>query len=313
VFVKPAGGWATTSAFEAKLTAADGVMGDEFGRSVAVRRDAVSCDTTVVVGARLADIPPPPAVGVNKNQGAAYVFVKPAGGGWTQRAKLIAADGAQNDWLGVSAAISGDTVVVGAPFANVDGHNDQGAAYVFVKPGSGWAGTLTESAKLTAADGRAGDEFGRSVAISGDTVVVGAPPFADLSGGKGQGAAYVFMKPGSGWATTNTVNAKLTAPDGGAGDEFGLFVANRGDTVVVGAPGVNKAQGAAYVFMKPGSGWATTNTVNARLTAPASDGGAGDEFGRSVAISRDAVVVGAWLADIGGNKDQGTVYVFGSN
>ena len=92
---------------------------------------------------------------------------------------------------------------------------DQGAAYVFTEPGSGWA-NMTQTAKLTASDGAADDRFGDSVSISGNTVVVGAPN-ATVGGNSGQGAAYVFTEPGSGWANM-TQTAKLTASDGAADD-----------------------------------------------------------------------------------------------
>jgi hypothetical protein len=141
-------------------------------------------------------------------------------------------------------------VVVGAVGDDIGANGDQGSAYVFVKPGGGWA-NMTETAKLTASDGAAGDEFGVSVAISGDAVVVGANG-AHISGKALQGSAYVFVKPGGGWAGPLTEQAKLTASDGAVGDQFGFSVAVSGDTVVVGAPfdDIDGAanQGSAYVF-----------------------------------------------------------------
>src|SRR5262249_57460127 len=97
--------------------------------------------------------------------------------GWTnatETAKLTASDGAPNDFLGSSVAISGDTVVVGADLDTIGLNVQQGSAYVFVKPGTGWA-DATQTAKLTASDGAGRDQFGLSVAITGDTLVVGAP------------------------------------------------------------------------------------------------------------------------------------------
>ncbi len=281
---------------QAKLTASDGADYDNFGWSVAISGD------TVVVAAY-------DEIGANDDQGSAYVFVKPPGG-WgnmTETAKLTASDGAAYDQFGISVAISGDTVVVGAIFG--DGVNsDQGSAYVFVKPPGGWAATLTETAKLTASDGAEGDFFGISVAISGDTVVVGAI-FGD-GVNSDQGSAYVFVKPPGGWAGTLTETAKLTASDGAAYENFGISVAVSGDTVVVGVPlddiGANEDQGSAYVFVKPSGGW-TDMTETAKLTA--SDGAAYDKFGYAVAISGDTVVVGAIFGD-GVNSDQGSAYVF---
>ena len=133
-----------------------------------------------------------------------------------QQAKLTASDGAENENFGISVAIGGDTVVVGAN-AHFGTSAVQGSAYVFVKPGSGWA-NATETAELTASDRAVNDNFGVSVAISGDTVVVGAN--GDDSN---RGSAYVFVKPGSGGWANATETAKLTASDGAANDQFGFF------------------------------------------------------------------------------------------
>ena len=260
----------------AKLTASDGAAGDYFGGSVAIGGD------TVVVGAE----------GDDSSKGSAYVFEK--GGGWasmTETAKLTASDGAAGDKFGGSVAIDGDTVVVGA----YGDDSYKGSAYVFEK-GGGWATTSAYDAKLTASDGADSDNFGSRVAIDGDTVVVGA------RGDDGdQGSAYVFVKPGGGWAT-GTETAKLTASDGAPSDNFGCSVAIDGDTAVVGAPCDDSSKGSAYVFEK-GGGWAT-GTETAKLTA--SDGAGGDNFGYSVAISGDTVVVGAE----GDDSYHGSAYVF---
>ena len=150
------------------------------------------------------------------------------------------------DYFGDSVSISGNTVVVGAYDATVGGNSGQGAAYVFTEPGSGWA-SMTQTAKLTASDGAAGDYLGDSVSISGDTVVVGARN-ATVGGNSGQGAAYVFTEPDSGWVNV-TETAKLTASDGAAGDNFGDSVSIDGSTLVVGADGADSSQGAAYTFL----------------------------------------------------------------
>ena len=141
--------------------------------------------------------------------------------------------------------MSGDTVVVGRSGDDVGANADQGSAYVFVKPGGGWV-SATQTAKLTASDGAAGDLLGYSATISGDTVVAGA--YADDAGANAnQGSAYVFVKAAGGWASA-TQSAKLTALDGAADDQFGLSVALSGGTLVVGAPADNAAQGSAYVL-----------------------------------------------------------------
>lgn len=292
VFVRPGGGW-VNAVQTAKLTASDGVA-DEFGTSVAISSG------TVVAGA------PAASVGGNGGQGAAYMFVKP-GAAWTsgtQTAKLVSGGGA-GDSLGLSIAISGDTVVAGAPQADVAGMGDQGAVYVFVKPLSGWVGSI-QSAKLIAADGAAADELGQSVAVSGDTVVAGAPG-AD-GGDPDQGGVYVFVKPGSVWMS-GTETAKLTAGDGAVGDQLGVSVAVSTDTVAAGAPGADVGDnddGAAYVFVKPGGGW-VSGMQTAKLIS--SDGAGFDQLGFSVAISGDTVAAGAPFADVGAGDD-GAVYVF---
>ncbi len=153
--------------------------------------------------------------------------------------KLVASDAAAIDQFGLSVSISGDTAIVGARL-NDDVPNDSGSAYVFEKV----AGTWTQVAKLTASDAAAGDGFGTSVSISGDTAIVGA-----VGDGPG-GSAYVFVKPGGGWADANE-DAKLTASDAAAGDSFGGSVSISGDTVIVGAPlddDVPNDSGSAYVF-----------------------------------------------------------------
>ena len=289
---------------QSKLTDDDGADDDEFGYSVAIDGD------TAVVGARLHDI------GANANAGAAYVFVfTEADGVWSQAAKLTASDGTANDEFGISVAIDGSTIVVGAHKADYidldDSSNnltDSGAAYVFTKPSKGWgdwsnldsSGKAALTAKLTASDAAENDEFGISVAVHGETVVVGAHQNDADDQDNNEGAAYVFTKPGSGGWATATETAKLTASDGAARDAFGISVAVYGDTVVVGAhqPPYEEAgeiievgPGAAYVFTKPASGGWADKTEGAKLTAP--DGAAKDEFGISVAIGVDSVVVGA--------------------
>jgi len=282
------------SATVAKLTASDGASGNAFAAAVSVSGN------TVVVGAALAD----------HGQGAVYVFMAPSSG-WanmTQVAELTASAGTVGDGFGSSVSISGNTVVVGADNATVGANGQQGAAYVFTEPVSGWT-NMNQTAKLTASDGQAYNEFGGSVSIDGNTLVVGA--FNATVGGKGQqGAAYLFTKPVSGWANATQV-AKFTASDGAAGDSFGSSVSISGNTIVVGAweaaIGANSEQGAAYVFTKPVTGWSNM-AQTAKITA--SDGKAYDDFGSSISISGNTVVVGAPNATVGANSQQGAAYVF---
>jgi uncharacterized protein (DUF2345 family) len=278
----------------AKLTASDGATGDIFGSSVSISGN------TAVVG----------SPNSNDFRGAAYVFEKPATG-WTkmtQTAKLTASTGAHAK-LGSSVSISGDTIVVGAPSQPVfhgltSDDNFRGAAYVFVKPPGGWA-DMRPTAVLTASDGASGDFMGLSVAINGNTIVVGANQYD--SGGLG--AAYVFVKPKGGWVDT-TETAELTASDGTWRSGFGGSLSVNHHTVVVGADNAlvqNRYQGAAYVFEKPGREWASM-TQTAKLTA--SNASRTSNFGFSVTVSGNTIVVGDPDEEVGGKQNQGAAYVF---
>jgi hypothetical protein len=209
---------------------------------------------------------------------------------WVQLAKLTASDGRNWDELGWSVAVSGNTVVVGVPGLTIgsEGTGDEaGAVYVFVKPPTGWA-NMTQIAKLWASDYKVDDDLGTSVAISGDTVVSGAPH--NIEGPWAPGAAYVFVKPANGW-TNMTETAKLTPSDGFVMDFFGSSVSISGNTVVVGAPTGSpySLRGAAYVFVKPQTGWASM-TQTAKLTNTARESATG--LGRGVSIGGNTVVAG---------------------
>ncbi len=273
---------------QAQLFASDGSAGDEFGWSVAIDGD------TIVVGADADD------VFANTDQGSAYVFTR-SGTVWTEQAHLFANDGSgtDRDYFGVSVAVKGDTAVVGAYLDDFLSHINQGSAYVFVRSGTAWS--LQQH--LLAADGAAVDEFGSSVALDGETAVVGAWS-KTVGSNLQQGSAYVFVRSGTVW----TQQAKLTADDGQAQDFFGGSVAISGESVVAGADWHDFAgktnQGAAYVFVRNGTIWSQQQ----RLTS--SDGAANDEFGHSVAISGNTLAVSAWMDDVSGILDQGTIYSF---
>ncbi len=268
-----------------KLTASDGHASDEFGISVAISGE------TALVGAWGASVD-------NKIfQGAAYVFTR-TGTVWTEQAKLTAPDGVEYQRFGHSVAISGDTAVVGMPFAEIGGNHNQGAAYVFTRTGTSW----NFQQKLTASDGAASKDFSFSLALEGDTILVGATTIAE--GGCNQGSAYVFVRNKASW----TQQAKLTPSDSALNDCFGGGVALSNNTALVGAEGAaigpNLNQGAAYVFTRDGTTWAQ----QAKLTA---DGGlAEDRFGSSVSLLGNKALVGAFCADIGSIHWQGAAYVF---
>ncbi len=274
--------------FQAKLLSPAGAMNGNFGFTV-----ALSGETAVVGDSR-------EAAGANANQGAAYVFIR-NGTTWTQQQKLTASDGAANALFGGSVAIDGDTLVVGAGGATNPG-GAQGAAYVFVRNGTVWS----QQQKLTAADGASGDFFGgESVAIRGDTVAVGVPD-DDNGTIRDQGSAYVFVRNGTLW----TQQQKLTASDGSSDDRFGVRVAIENNTVVVGAHfdtlGPGFGHGSAYVFVRNGALW----TEQQKLIA--SDGASNDEFGGSVAISGETVMIGAPF-DTATANGQGSAYIFVRN
>ena len=309
VFVRNGSSWSQ----QAYLKASNTDAGDWFGHSVAISGD------TVVVGAFHEASG---ATGVNGDQnddsapsaGAAYVFVR-NGSSWAQEAYLKAFSTDADDLFGNSVSISGDTVLVGAPKEdsgatgvngdqNDNGAGDSGAVYVFGRTGSTWS----QQAYLKASTTDAGDWFGYSVAISDDTVIVGANGEDSLATGVGgdendnsadwAGAAYVFVRDASTWSQ----EAYLKASNTDQWDEFGSAVAISADTAIVAArvesssaTGIDGDEsdnsaffaGAAYVFGRSGTTW----SQEAYLKASNTD--AGDQFGHSVAISGDAVVVGA--------------------
>ncbi|OUS41693.1 hypothetical protein BE221DRAFT_216044 [Ostreococcus tauri] len=274
----------------AKMTASDPGSSDYFGQSVSVSGD------TVVVGALYDDD------NGQSNSGSAYVFTRASDGTWTQQAKLTASDPGSSDYFGQSVSVSGDTVVVGAYYDDDSGQSNSGSAYVFTRASDG---TWTQQAKLTASDAGLYDYFGKSVSISGDTIVIGAHHDDDNSQSD-SGSAYVFTRASDG---TWTQQAKLTASDAGSSDYFGSSVSVSGDTVVVGAhhddDNSQSDSGSAYVFTRASDG---TWTQQAKLTA--SDAGSSDNFGSSVSVSGDTVVVGALNDDDNSQSDSGSAYVF---
>jgi trimeric autotransporter adhesin len=262
-----------------------------------------------------------------------------------QEAYLKASNAGTDDAFGISVALSGDTLAVGAPHedsnaAGVGGNQtndlaiDSGAVYVFTRTGTVWS----QQAYLKASNTGAGDRFGISVALSGDTLAVGAP-YEDsnavgVSGNQtndlaiDSGAVYVFTRTGTVWSQQAYIKASNT----GAGDEFGRSVALSGDILAVGANledsgavGVGGNQndtrnqatdsGAVYVFTRTGTAWSQQDYIKASNT------GAGDQFGRSVALSGGTLAVGAYgeasnAMGVGGDQindlaaNSGAVYVF---
>jgi hypothetical protein len=278
------------------LTASDGAAGAGLGKSVAVS------GRTIVVGAY------EHTVDNNLEQGAAYVFTRPASG-WknlTQTAELKAGDGQASDLFGYSVAISGNTIIIGAPSHEVGSSVGQGTAYVYQMPTGGWRSTPHPTAELTSDNGGADDNFGGAVAISGRTIVVGA--YLHTVGADGeQGEAYVYTEPQTGWHTTASTATDLVSANGSAVDLFGTAVAISGNTIVVGAPNHGSQAGAAYVFVKPPLGWAGVGETRSLIGA---DTVAGNQFGHSVAITGNTIVVGATGFHGGVGEGEGAAYVF---
>ena len=209
--------------------------------------------------------------------------------------KLLASDGEDGDAFGWSVSASTDIALTGAYLDNDKGAA-AGSAYVFVESGGAWS----EQAKLLASDGGAGDLFGWSVSVSGNTALVSAP--SDDDNGNSSGSAYVFIDSGGVW----TEQSKLLASDGAATDIFGHSVSISGNTGLVGAlqddpSGLNS--GSAYVFVRSEGVW----TEQAKLVA--SDGAASDFFGYSASLSGDTALVGATGDDDNGSFS-GSAYVF---
>jgi hypothetical protein len=269
---------------DAELTALEDNGEFGFGFSVAIDGN------TVVVGATEAK------VGTTEHQGAAFVFTEPEGG-WSgslqQVAELTSNSAGAYSNFGWSVAISGETIVVGARNVGVD----YGAVYEFTEPAGGWKGTQQPTATL-ATPGGFGYDLGYAVAISGSTVVAGAPDAATTGGGEHQGLVEVFSEPEpGGWKGSVSATADLTSSASESNyEEFGDAVAISGHTIVVGAPGAiipgspqqgsNVETGTAYVFTEPGGGWTGSDAPAAALT----DGAVGDKLGISVALAGEGTV-----------------------
>ena len=242
-----------------KLTASDGLSGDNFGKTVHIS------GTSVIVGSQK-----------NQSNGAAYIFTR-SGSTWTQQAKLTASDGAADDYFGTSVVIDGDDAIIGAFIDN----SGAGSAYIFTRSGSTWS----QQAKLTASDAQSGDRLGMAVDINNDYAIVGAS-YED-EGGAQAGSAYIFTRSGSTW----TQQAKLTASDAGADYYFGNSVAIDGDTALVASywndhDGVDKT-GAGYVFTRSGSTW----TQQAKLTSTLT--GSARQLGKWAALEGNNIVMGS--------------------
>jgi hypothetical protein len=267
---------------EQKVTASDGTTNSYFGSAAALD------GPLALIGAD----------GENSFEGAAYIFSN-VSGVWTEGQKLTPSDGLAGDEFGYRAALRDDTAVVTAFSATVNGTVAQGAAYVFTQS----AGVWSESQKLLASDGGLFDNFGASVAISGDVIAIGANG-ATVGQNPAQGAVYVFTQSDSNWIEAQ----KLVADDGAAFDNFGISVAHDGQTILAGAPSAaidgKFGQGAVYRFARINGVWTQVQKL------VADDGASGDSFGQSLAMNQRSALIGAYNANINGTPGAGAVYVF---
>ncbi len=251
------------------LTPIDSV-GESAGMSVALDGDVA------VVGAMLH----------NESEGAVYVY-RLTGFVWVLEQTLVAGDSAEYIYFGSDVSVDGDVLLVGAFGSDTD---EGGAAYVFRYDGSSWV----EEQKINASDMSGGDEFGISVALEGNTAVVGA------NGGiSSTGAAYVFRYDGSTWSEEQ----KLTALDGANGDSFGEAVTLEGSVALIGAPEDNNNRGAAYVFRHDGSSWSEEQ----KLTV--SELQTNDFFGSAVVLNGGRALIGATSSN-GSGANTGSSYLF---
>lgn len=266
--------WGDEWAAQPKLTPPDNFSNGQFGFSVAISGQFMMVGTPVPPG---------------NNIGAAY-FARVLGPSWSQEARRPAADGSAQDLLGYSMAISGDTVVAGAPLDTVSGISGAGSAYVFIRSGSSW----NQQAKLVANDPAADTMFGCAVSISGDTAAIGACRHDGQ-----RGAVYVFVRSGGAW----TQQQKLMASDAAAMDLLGTSVSVNGNTLVAGAPGDESSRGAAYVFTRAGTVW----TEQQKLTA--SDAAVNNVFGNALSVDDNSIAVGASGGGLG-DTNRGAAYIF---
>ena len=222
---------------------------------------------------------------------------------------LSASDAAAEDQFGDAVAVDADTIVIGAPLDNSGTSTDSGAAYVFVRDPA--TGVFTEQQILTASDASAEDNFGSAVDVDGHTLVVGAP-LVNSGTSPDTGAIYVFTRDPTDPTDPWTEQQKLSASDEASGDRLGTSVYLEGNTVVGGAPrkddGTSTAAGAAYVFTRDPDD--TTDPWSEQQKLTASDASAEDQFGTSVSLNGNTIVVGAPLDNLGTSFDAGSLYVF---
>ena len=274
-----------------KLRASDGKPLDFFGSGVAISGDYA------IVGAKQA------RVNGNAHQGAAYIYHY-NGSSWIEQQKLLASDGAAEDFFGISvdisSSLSGNYAIVGAYLHNTAGITDRGAAYIYSLNGSNW---LFQQ-QIVASNGAVADLFGYSVSISGSKAMVGAP-LANIDGYEDCGYAYIYSFNGIVWKEQQILHSVFIGSlNGLTSDHFGSSVCIADSYAIAGGDWINKEKGSALVFLFDGTSWnQMTRILPTDLTA-------GDHFGSSVAIAGNFLIVGAVTRDVGTNVDQGAAYIY---
>ncbi len=257
---------------EAKLLPSDGATSDSFGCSVSLYGD------TALIG----------AVDDDQLEGSAYVFTR-TGTSWNQQVKLYASDRTVGDFFGQSVSLDGDTALIGA-YGNDDNGWNSGSAYIYTRNNNSWI----EHQKLLPLDNGEEDYFGWSVALDGNTALIGAK--YDQNNRIDSGSAYIFTRIGGTWIEQQ----KLIAQEGSIGAQFGNCVSVCNDTALIGANHHDNWRGSAYIFTRIDTTW----TQSAKLLA--SDGIEMDDFGMTVSLDDDTVLIGAH----GDDDNKGSVYVF---
>ena len=260
------------------LTASDVAPDDQFGHSVFLHNNRV------VVGA--------------PEKGAAYVFDWD-GTTWSEVAKITPLIAQADSKFGGSVSLYEDRILVGAWGEDVSGEIDQGAAYLFDWDGVQW----NETAKLTGEDSNEGDRFGWSVSVYGDRAIIGAPHHT-MDGFLHEGGAFLFEWDATTWSQTG----QWYNSNGYPGDQFGYSVSMEGNRALIGEPFHNfygiEGHGIAHLIEWTGTAW-----TGVAVLVP-EDGQEGDNFGHSVALDGELLVIGARGDDVMGVSDAGSAYLF---
>ena len=276
VYEEPPGGWSDSIQPSARLVIDEAGGREALGASVAI-------DGDVIVGGAT-------GFGNFTYEGRAYLFERPASG-WSgvqvETASLRSNPSNPYDHFGISVGVSGDTVIVGAPSEILGGQ--QGIAYIFEEPASGWDGLQWPDKTFRGPNGFPRDLFGSAVAIDGDVSVVGSPA---------RERVYVYERNPLTYKWKEV--SRLRTSDNSGLDFVGSYVALHGNTVLVGTP--SAGAGAVYLFRKPADGWSLLTCESGKLFSPSTSPGA---FGESMAMQGSLVVVGDSV-----NERIGAGYVF---